>query len=335
MTAGGASHALLVILADDYGDASRGPSFEYETFVPALRRFFKTVTVFPQDRELRARGYFGAASALTSLVARARPDVLFCVPFENQVDWEAMRQMSEAGTRTVAWMCDDQWRWDQFSRHIAPCFSAVVTTDRHAYAAYHGIPGVVPILSQWGVDTGRLRSPAAPRHIPVSFVGARRPHREQMVQAVQDAGIELVVRGSGWPEGRATTEELIEIPARSLISLNFSDSSRRHRRGTTQVKARLFELAASGSCVVTEPDPQLSVFYDPGSEVVVVDGPRELVRALTWLLSDEQARVDRADAAWHRTVREHTYDVRLSRIFAALGLDVSPNASEGDLCVTR
>ena len=76
----GRSHAVLLILADDYGHAGAGPSFEYETFVPALRRFFDKVTVFPQDRELRARGFFGAARALMDLVKTTTPDLLFCVP---------------------------------------------------------------------------------------------------------------------------------------------------------------------------------------------------------------------------------------------------------------
>ena len=323
------SHAVLLILADDYGSAGQGPSFEYETFVPALRRFFDTLTVFPQDRELRARGFFGAARALTELVASTEPDLVFCVPFENQVDWHAIRAMSESGVRTVAWMCDDHWRFDDFSRHVAPCFGAVVTTDRNAYAAYHQVSGAVPILSQWAVNGSRLRAPTSPRNIAVSFIGMRKPHREKMINAVRDAGIDLVVRGSGWPEGRATTEELIEIPARSLITLNFADAG-----GLTQVKARVFELGASGSCVVTEPDPQLSTFYDAATEVVVVDGPRKLTRTIEWLLADDDARSSRANASYQRTVREHTYDARLSEIFGRLELYLVPRATEGDVCVT-
>lgn len=335
MTAGPGGHALLLILADDYGDPSRGPSFEYETFVPAFRRFFSTVTVFPQDRELRERGYFGASGALLELVESTRPDIVFCVPFENQLDWNVLRSITERGVQTLAWMCDDHWRWEDFSRYIAHCFGRVVTTDRDAYVAYHAIPGAKPILSQWGVDVARLRQPDSARDIPVSFIGACRPHRARMVDAIRTAGIPVLTRGTGWPEGRATRDEMVEILARSLISLNFSDSSQRHRRGSTQLKARPFELAASGSCVVTEPDPQMSAFYEPGTEVVVASGRHRLVRSLQWLLQNDGERMAVAEAAWRRTAREHTYDVRLRKILSIVGLDRNPRATEGTLCVTR
>lgn len=328
-------HVVLLILADDYGDASRGLSFEYETFVPTFRRFFNRVTVFPQDRELRERGYFGAAKAFEELIEATRPDLIFCVPFENQIKWEAIRHITESGIPTVAWMSDDHWRWDNFSLYIAPSFSAVVTTDREAYAAYQALPGVVPILSQWGVDSGRLFGPGGTRSIQVSFVGARRPHRARMVAAVRRAGIQVTVRGTGWTEGRATTDELYGIPRASLIALNFSDSSQPHRRGRTQLKARPFELAASGCCVVTEPDPQLAAFYDVDRQVVVAEGPHQLIRTLRWLLADEPERMDRAYSAWRRTAKEHTYDVRLSRILSVLGFDLETLPVEGELCVTR
>ena len=335
MISGKGMNALVVILVDDYGDATRGPSFEFETFVPAFRRFFDTVTVFGQDRELRARGYFGAARELKELAARIAPDVLFCVPFENQLDWQTIGEITENGTPTVAWMCDDQWRWHDFSRHIAPFFSAVVTTDRDAFIAYHQLADVRPLLSQWGVDASRLRPVETERDIPVSFIGARRPHRERMISALRSDGIEVLVRGTGWSEGRASTTDLIELPARSLISLNFSDSTQRHNKGRTQLKARPFELAASGSCVVTEPDPQLAAFFDPEREIVVARGKRNLASTVRRLLADEDVRAARARATWERAATQHTYDVRLAKIFSALEIQSELRASEGRLCITR
>jgi hypothetical protein len=327
------THVMLVMLADDYGVKEGGRSFEYETFLPAFERLCSQVTVFAVDRAVREFGYFETARRMRRLALEQRPDLIFFVPFENQIEWRVVGNLTASGVPTVAWMCDDHWRWANFSRHIAAQFSAVVTTDRHAFAAYHALPGVCPILSQWGVHAGRLGTPESIRDIPVSFVGARRPHRARMIEALRASGIEVVVRGSGWTEGRASTEEAASIPARSRISLNFSDSSQRHRKGSTQLKARPFELAGSGTCVVTESDPQLRYFYDMESEVVVADSPADMVRAVQWLLDDEPVRLARAQAAWARTVREHTYDVRLTKILDLLGITMTIGA-EVETCIT-
>lgn len=329
------THALLVILADDYGDPARGLSFEFETFVPAFRRHFDAVTVFPLDRELRERGYFGMQDALRTVAASTSPDVLFCVPFENQVDWNDIGAISGAGVTTVAWMCDDHWRWETFSRHIARHFTAIVTTDRDAFLKYHRSATTIPILSQWAVDVSRIRPVSAPRDIDVSFVGGCRPHRARIVAALRRSGVDVFVRGTGWPEGRASTQELVDIPARSRVSLNFADSTQGHEKGKTQLKARPFELAASGTCVVTEPDPQLDRFFSAATEMVVTEGTRGFVHAVKSLLGDESTRSARAHATWERAVGEHTYDIRLSRIFELLGVPAAVRASEGALCVTR
>jgi spore maturation protein CgeB len=322
-------HAVLLCLADDYGNPESGASFEYETFLPVLRQFFDKVTVWPFDRLLLKHGYFRMNANLEAWVRHEAPDLLFCVPFENQVDWSMLANIRGSRTTTMAWMCDDQWRFEPFSRWLAPCFDFIATTDRAAYQRYLALEDVRPLLTQWACDPHRFRPiDAAPLH-DVVFIGSRAPHRTRYIKALRRAGIRVHVRGRGWPEGRATSEELQITPAQSLISLNFANSCGQVK----QLKARPFELAGTGTCVVTEYEPQLSSFFEVGEEVVVFRSRSDCVRTVKALLREpERARLI-GKSGRHRVEREHTYADRLSLLLVAAGFPGTPNRSDGAVCV--
>ena len=49
----------------------------------------------------------------------------------------------------VAWNSDDDWQWESYSRHLAPCFTFMVTTYPHILDAHRAeFPNLR--LSQWG-----------------------------------------------------------------------------------------------------------------------------------------------------------------------------------------
>lgn len=326
---------IVVALADDYGEAGRGPSFEVETFVPVLRHLFPRVLVFPIDRMLRSYGFFEMNRILRATLIERKPALLFCVPFENQLDWQMLREvaLSANGPVSLAWMCDDHWRLQPFSRHIAPAFSFVATTDSNAFVSYLGQAGVRPLMTQWGYDPGRFKPLAGEPLHDVSFVGQCRPRRREALQALAKAGVDVHVRGAGWPMGRATTAEVAEIPARSLISLNFADSSVRHVAGSTQLKARVFELAGTGTCVVTEYDPQLDSYLTAGVEVVSFRGPQECVEVVTSLLAQPHRARMIGRAGRETAARQHTYFARFERLLSAASVPFSYREEAGEVCV--
>lgn len=323
------SHAVLLAIADDYGDRSAGPSFEYETFLPVLRRFFGKVTVWPVDRLLLQRGYFHMNADFRDWVRKEAPDLVFCVPFENQVDWSVLNDIRDSRTVTMAWMCDDHWRFERFSQWLSRCFDFVATTDCAAYLRYLSLPGARPLLTQWGCDTRRFHPVDSAPLYDVSFVGARAQHRAGHIRALRRAGIQVYVRGRGWPEGRATTEELQTVPARSLISLNFSNS----RGSIKQLKARPFELTGTGTCVVTECAPQLRSYFEVGEELMVFRSTAELINTVRNLLRHAERAKGIGRRGRLRTERDHTYEGRMAALLRAAGFEGTPHRSDGVTCV--
>ena len=130
---------LYVAMADDYGDPSRGPSFEETNFRSALDGMGHEVIPFDFMAEKRAHGKGEMNRRLLAAAEKASPDLSFFVLFQDEIDTETIRCVSRAGGPAVNWFTDDHWRFDRFSRHFAPAFDWSVTTDRDSLFKYEAI----------------------------------------------------------------------------------------------------------------------------------------------------------------------------------------------------
>ncbi len=90
--------------------------------------------------------------------------------------------------------------------------------------------------------------------------------------------------------------------------------------------ARLFEAAACGIPVLSDAWPGLESFFTPGSEILVADGPDDVVAALS-RSPEELAGI--GQAARERTLAEHTAEHRARELIRILTARPSGHASRG------
>jgi hypothetical protein len=142
----------MVAVADLGGDPFAGPSVEFRSLAPVVRRFFGEVTYVAIDRLVRRVGFFETNRTLLRECTAAPTRLVFVVPFENQVEWPILQSIRGTDRPVVAWMRDDGCRLDRFSRHIADCFDLVATANAAAFREYQRIPGVSPLLTHCDDD---------------------------------------------------------------------------------------------------------------------------------------------------------------------------------------
>jgi spore maturation protein CgeB len=88
----------------------------------------------------------------------------------------------------------------------------------------------------------------------------------------------------------------------------------------TQVRLRDFEVPICGGFYLTEHVDELGEFFKIGAEIETYRSPEELVSKCEFYLRDEPAR-DRIRRAGHaRSLRDHTWQKRLSDAFAQVAL---------------
>jgi hypothetical protein len=77
---------------------------------------------------------------------------------------------------------------------------------------------------------------------------------------------------------------------------------------------RLFEATGVGACLLTDWKANLPELFEPDAEVLSYRGPEECVEKVRYILDHEDARRAVAAAGQRRTLREHTFARRASRI---------------------
>lgn len=318
----------------DYGDPSRGYSFEHHNFYDTLAHMGLDVTYFDLISEYQLRGKGAMNARLLDLVAAEKPDLLFCVLFENELDIDTISRISrETDTVTYNWFCDDHWRFDGFTRYWAPAFNWVSTTAASALPKYRRIGYSNVIKTQWACNHFSYRPVELPLRYDVSFVGQPHGNRRETIEALRASGIRVDVWGFGWERGRLSQDEMVRIFGQSRINLNLANASttasgrwRRHipsgrPRLVQQIKGRNFEVPGCGGFLLTEMAENLDYYYTPGQEVGVFSGLDDLVRAVHHYLREDAQRRRIARAGYERTLAEHTYEKRFRDIFRIMGLN--------------
>ncbi len=90
--------------------------------------------------------------------------------------------------------------------------------------------------------------------------------------------------------------------------------------------ARPFELASSGAAIVSNPHDGIEHWFEPGSELVVVESTEQAVAAYRELLADPAQAEAMGRRARERVLDEHTYAHRAQRLLELVGLEVGARA---------
>lgn len=234
---------LYVAMQYDYGDRSRGYGFEHYNFFDALHNMGHDLLYFDFASLLQQYGRAAMNRRLREVAKAEKPDLLFCLLYKDEFDRGTMRAISESGdTVTVNWFCDDHWRFEDYSRHWAPCFNWAVTTAEGALPKYAQAGFRHVIKSQWACNHYLYHKLDLPMQYDVSFIGQPHGNRRATIAMLRDAGIPVHTWGSGWENGRVDQQQMIAIFNQSRINLNLANASQpltRMHRVRVKMKAAI------------------------------------------------------------------------------------------------
>jgi spore maturation protein CgeB len=327
---------LYIAMRHEYGDPSRGLSFDEVNFRSSLEGMGHELTAFDFMERASRDGVARMRGDLVRLAAELKPDLAFFSLFTDQLDADTVEAVGEAGAcPTVNWFADDHWRFEDFTRHMAPAFDLAVTTDPDSLEKYRLLSGTRVHLSQWACNPHSYAKVISERKHDVTFVGQPHGDRRQAVATLEKSGFPVECWGFGWPAGPIDHDEMVGVFASSRINLNLSNSSEvpglkaRLRRllhfhppapRPPQIKGRNFEVPGCGGFLLTERVPHLERYFELDREVAVFDGIDDLVDKVRYWLEHDEDRQQVAEACYRRVISEHTYDHRFAAIFDELGL---------------
>lgn len=161
-----------------------------------------------------------------------------------------------------------------------------------------------------------------PFEFDVSFIGARYgwrgPFMDKLKRLLAPSRIKITCFGRGWEGGPLPDEELTKLYSRSRINLGFGGVG--YSRTVMCLKGRDFEVPMSGGLYLTQDNPELSLVYNVGKEILTYKNEEDCARVIQETLADP-ARADAIRKAGRaRCLRDHTYEARWTAPFKMAGI---------------
>lgn len=153
----------------------------------------------------------------------------------------------------------------------------------------------------------------------LSFLGNRLPDREARVgrfffeAARQAPEFDYLLGGSGWDDVELTSnvKRLGHVSTRDHNAVNCSARMVLNVNRDSMVRfgwsppTRVFEAAGAGACLITDAWEGIEMFLEPGSEVLVAEGPEQVNDYLRTIGPVQSRQI--GERARERLLSEHTY----------------------------
>ncbi len=178
----------------------------------------------------------------------------------------------------------------------------------------------------WGADPDLFAPVAREQDRDVFFYGLGAEYREEWIRSMlaepkfSMPEISFAVGGSDFGDtlgpvsciGRISAGSLRSECARSRINLNIVREA--HASVYASATTRLFELAAMGSCIVSNPAEGVGEWFDESDHLVTVKDGDQAIAVYTELLADPSRRRAMGEAARQRVIECHTHRHRAEDI---------------------
>jgi spore maturation protein CgeB len=156
------------------------------------------------------------------------------------------------------------------------------------------------------------------------IVRRRLEQRESSVLAPEAAPPQVDTSAFGGP--RLLQTDLVRNFSESRISLGFATAGNSHLSGKrlTHLRLREFEAPMSGALYLTEDQPELAEYFEPGAEVLTYANREDLLEKARYYLAHQEQSERIRRAGLDRARRDHTWQHRFADLFRILGLKDRP-----------
>jgi spore maturation protein CgeB len=186
----------------------------------------------------------------------------------------------------------------------------------------------------WGADPELFAPQPVAKELDVFFYGHSDKFRAEAVEAMiaePSRGlpdVDFAIGGYDFRGNLGAARLLGDVPfnsftrAISSARINLSITRRPHASVFASATSRPFELAATGAAIVANPAEGIERWFEPGSELLVVNDAAEAVAAYRDLLDDPAQAEELGRRARERVLDEHTYRHRARQLLQLVGLGV-------------
>jgi glycosyltransferase involved in cell wall biosynthesis len=186
----------------------------------------------------------------------------------------------------------------------------------------------------WGADPEFFAPHDVEKQYDVLFYGYGDKFRRDWMEAMVGVpsrelpDTDFALGGRDFQADTGNARQIGDVPfnvfprAISAARVNLCITRRSHATVHASSSCRPFELASSGAAIVSNPYDGLERWFEPGSELLIVNDAAEAVEAYRQLLGDPAQAEEMGRRARERVLDEHTYRHRARQLLSLVDVGV-------------
>tara|TARA_R110002126_G_scaffold36858_7_gene111765 strand:- start:964 stop:1872 length:909 start_codon:yes stop_codon:yes gene_type:complete len=242
-----------------------------------------------------------------------KPDLLFCImtgapmSVTPEEPWEVLEEETRKGNiKTFNWFCDDSYRFDSFTKNVCKKFHWCSTPEKKYIEDYKSIGYNNVVYSTWHANASLYSSfSTSAKTCDKVFVGGMHADRHKSLETLKNLGHDVVAYA-----GKVSFEDMLYMYSTSNICLNFTKDASNFQ---TQMKARIFEIIATGSVLLTEYTEDISNCFE-SDEILTFTTLEEAASMMDAITRDPLSVEETRCKGYERFIREHDSKVRLKKL---------------------
>jgi len=279
----------------------------------------------------------GPGEPVGRLAAELKPDLMLALNGTVLPESE-VRQVRESGTVTAIWFTDDPYYTD-WTANIAPRYDFVFTLERACVPFYRSLGCARVHHLPFAADPAvfNVKPAGWSCRSDICFLGTAYWDRVRTIDRLARylAERRTVIAGLWWDRLRhfqllkpyifheqwLSPEQSAEYYNGAKIAINLhrsaTDPTINHNGRKIEalsVNPRTFEICACQTLQLVDGRDDVALHYVPGREIVCFHSDDELMELLDYYLNHDEERREIAFRGYLRTMRDHTYRVRVGEL---------------------
>lgn len=296
------------------------PEHEGKYIKEAMERQGVNLSVFDYRQVSRYAGIERMNSNLLDLAKKINPEYVLILKGE-ELKPETIKGMKDVGMKTIIWFFDLE-KIPEVVRNAQLVDYFFLHTEQNR--KYYTDLGVNFNVLEEATDLHAMPLLPYDRNYAsdIAFIGSFKPGRENWLKAVEshckDRDLSLKIYGNGWSRSDLTkywsgcpvyNREFAKVCSSSKIVLCLGY----YPYFWMDLSARVYMAAGCKGFVLHPEVSHLEKMYKPNDEIITYKHVEDLILNID-LFTDEK-RKEIVEKAYDRTVKEHTYDKRIEKLF--------------------
>jgi spore maturation protein CgeB len=313
------------VLLAGWGCENPQDTYMYQIYYLILKKFFPNLETFDTKKNYFQFGKDKMNNNLLEFIRDKDYDlILFAFEYDEFYP-ETLEKIRDLYPRTksVVIICDDDARFDSWSRYIALFFDYVITSQD--YLNEYKKDGIKTFF-HLDYNTVKLEPMNIEKIYDVTFIGRPKADRNEVIKYLLDNGIKITLFGWDWykyPEfagvygGPLSQEDYAKVINQSKINLSPAKAGYVEQRTQYNMKGRYFEVALCKSFQLIERFPTLLKFFNE-KEIGMYVSQEDMLSKIRYYLKNEKEREKIAERAYNKTIKSYNREKQLIKILTEI-----------------